>query len=115
MEIFLLFLAFILIIGLLILGYYRYRFYKFEQRVNEITKKVMSETVIEMEIDYHNNEYFAYDFSDKSFLCKGKDYHELATAFETRFPDKRGAIRKYINCSSIVGMPNHLKMNYDES
>lgn len=113
MEIFLTFLAVVLLIGLAILAYYRYHFYMFEKRVEEITQAVIKETIIEMEIDYHNNEYFAYDFSDKSFLCKGKDYHELCKAFEDRFPDKRGAIRKYLNCSTIIGMPNHLKMDPD--
>lgn len=101
--------------GLIILAYYRYQFYRFEKRVNEITAKIMKDSVIEMEIDFHDNEYFAYDFNTKEFLCKGVEYTELAKAFETRFPDKRGAIKRYLNCSTIKNMPSHLKMDPDES
>lgn len=115
MEILITIIVTVAVIALGINLYARYQMARIEKRVDEINKILMKEMVIEMEIDYHNEEYFAYDFNDKSFLCKGKDYQELAKAFESRFPEKRGAIKRYLNCTTIIGMPNHLKMNPDES
>lgn len=61
-----------------------------DETQNHIAKSI-SENLIRIEIERHNNRFYVYDMKDKSFLAQGTDQSEVEQILMERFPGKRFA------------------------
>lgn len=46
------------------------------------------DSLIGIEVEVDDNQYFFYNSKDKSFICQGNTAEQLKTAFRSRYPDK---------------------------
>ena len=76
--------------GMVVL-YAVYLYQDLKSRVDQMIKEVIEEaeaSMVGLDIELDNDRYFAYNTTDKQFVCQGASVIEIAQAFRNRFPGK---------------------------